>query len=80
MKKGSLFAKIVYYLFTFSLGIMLAIFLPFIYMYDGEALNIIQDALEIENYTQAMSKVGGYYNTETVLNEKFTSGGGIVLF
>ena len=80
MKKGSLFAKIVYYLFTFSLGIMLAIFLPFIYMYDGEALNIIQDALEIENYTQAMSMVGGYYNTETVLNEKFASGGGIVLF
>ena len=80
MKKVSLFAKIVYYLFTFSLGIILAIFLPFVYLYDGEALNIIQDALDAGSYSQAMGLVGGYYNTESVLNAQFEGGGKIVLF
>lgn len=80
MKKGSLFAKIIYYLFTFSLGIILAIFLPFIYLYDGEVLNIMQESLDAGNYVDAMAMAGGYYNKEPVLNAKFPAGGGIVLF
>ena len=80
MKKGSIFAKIIYYLFVFSFGIILAIFLPFIFMYDGEALNIIQDQLDSKQYVDAMAMVGGYYNKTIVLNECFEAGGGIVLF
>lgn len=64
----------------FSFGIILAIFLPFIFMYDGEALNIIQDQLTGGNYTQAMAMVGGYYNKNVVLDARFDAGGGIVLF
>lgn len=80
MKKGSIFAKIIYYLFVFSFGIILAIFLPFIFMYDGEALNTMQDQLDAGNYTEAMGMVGGYYNKNIVLNASFDAGGGIVLF
>ena len=80
MKKGSIFAKIIYYLFVFSFGIILAIFLPFIFMYDGEALNIIQDQLNAGNHADAMAMVGGYYNKNVVLDARFDSGGGIVLF
>ena len=80
MKKGSIFAKIIYYLFVFSFGIILAIFLPFIFMYDGEALNTMQDQLDSGNYTEAMGMVGGYYNKNIVLNASFDAGGGIVLF
>ncbi len=80
MKKGSIFAKIIYYLFVFSFGIILAIFLPFIFMYDGEALNIMQDQLDGGNYTEAMAMVGGYYNKNVVLDARFNAGGGIVLF
>ena len=80
MKKGSIFAKIIYYLFVFSFGIILAIFLPFIFMYDGEALNIMQDQLDSGNYTEAMAMVGGFYNKKIVLDAHFDAGGGIVLF
>ncbi|MBR3864955.1 MAG: hypothetical protein IKJ19_07600 [Clostridia bacterium] len=80
MKKGSLFAKIVYYLFAFSLGIMLAVFLPFVYMYDGEALNTIQQSLDAGNYSQAMGMVGGYYNEQYVLYKSFERGGSVVIF
>ena len=80
MKKGSIFAKIIYYLFVFTFGIILAIFLPFIFMYDGEALNIMQDQLDAGNYVDAMAMAGGYYNKKIVLDAKFDAGGGIVLF
>ena len=40
MRNGKLFAKIVYYIFTFTIGILLALFLPYIFGSDyGEILN-----------------------------------------
>lgn len=80
MKKGLVIANIIYYLFTFSIGVLLAIFLPYFLMLYGESINIIEKSLEEKNYVQAISIVGGYYDDEYVLQQDFSSGGGIVLF
>ena len=80
MKHGKLFAKIIYYLFTFTMGIMLAVFLPFILMSDGECLNIMEDSLEEGRYSDAMLLVGGYFDKREVFKSEFENGGGIVLF
>lgn len=81
MKKARLFAKIIYYVFTFSIGIILALFLPFYYMYDSDLLfGSMEKSLAEGNYAEAMGLVGGFYNTKPVLQQQFESGGGIVLF
>lgn len=80
MKHGKLFAKIIYFLFAFTIGILLAIFLPFIYMSDGEYLNIMESALDKGKYDEAMLLVGGYFDKEEVFQQDFENGGGIVLF
>lgn len=80
MKHGKLFAKIVYYLFTFTIGILLAVFLPYILMSDGEHLNMMEDSLDKGNYSDAMMSVGGYFDKEPIFSLKFEEGGGIVLF
>lgn len=79
MKHGRIFAAIVYYLFTFSIGILLALFLPYLLYYYSESVNYIQDLLEDGSYSEALSIVGGYYDDRYVLEEKFGDGG-IVLF
>lgn len=80
MKKGLVVANIIYYLFTFTLGVLLAVFLPYFMMLYGESVSIIEKSLDEKNYAQAMSIVGGYYDDEYVLQQDFPSGGGIVLF
>lgn len=79
MKKGRVFAAIIYYLFTFSLGILMALFLPYLLYFYSESVNYIQDELESGNYANALSIVGGYYDDRYVFEQKF-DGGGIVLF
>lgn len=80
MKNGKLFAKIVYYLFTFTIGILLAIFLPYIFMSDGEYLNMMESSLGKGKYADAMLLVGGYFDDREVYQQDFSDGGGIVLF
>lgn len=79
MKKGRIFAAIIYYLLTFSLGVLMALFLPYLLYYYSESVSYIQESLESGNYQGAISVVGGYYDDRYVLEEKF-DGGGIVLF
>lgn len=79
MKHGKLFAKIVYYLFAFTIGILLALFLPYILMSDGENLKIMASSLKKGNYGDAMLLVGGYFDDREVFQENFENGG-IVLF
>lgn len=80
MRSGKIFTAVIYYIFTFSIGILLALFLPFYYLYSSESLNNMQEALESGNYSDAMSLVGGYYNRQPAFVEEFPDGGGIVLF
>lgn len=80
MRQGKFFAAIVYYLFTFTIGVLLTLFLPYILMSDGENLNIMRDSFKKGNYDDAMLLVGGYFDKRPVFQEEFKGGGGIVLF
>ncbi len=79
MKKGKLFAQIIYYVFMFFIGILLAIFLPYILTLD-EALDIVNDSLMSGNYADAMQLSANYFDAESVFQTDFGQGGGIVLF
>lgn len=79
MSKTRLFAKIVYYVFTFAIGILLALFLPY-YFFESGSLDLMRSNLESGNYSDAMLLVGGYFDKRPVLDVKFEDGGGIVLF
>lgn len=79
MKKGKSFAQVVYYLFMFSMGILLALFLPYILTMDA-ALEVVNEALSNGNYTEAMQLSVNYFDDEIVFQQQFESGGGIVLF
>lgn len=80
MKHGKTFARVVYFLFTFTIGIILAVFLPYIYMSEGEYLNMMRSSLNKGEYGSAMLLVGGYFDDREVFQKDFKSGGGIVLF
>ena len=80
MKHGRTFARVIYFLFTFTIGILLAVFLPYIYMSDGEYLNIMESSLKKGEYSDAMLLVGGYFDKQEVFQKDFSGGGGIVLF
>lgn len=45
MKKGLVIANIIYYLFTFTIGVLLAVFLPYFLMLYGESVSIIEKSL-----------------------------------
>ena len=78
MKKGRIFAKIIYYIFTFLLGIMLAFTLPY-FMYVATAMRNIPKWLHAGQYDNAMGLIDGFHNKQYVYQEDF-EGGGIVLF
>lgn len=78
MKKGRLFAKIIYYIFTFILGLILAFTLPY-FMYVHTAMRSIPKWLHAGQYDNAMGLIDGYHNRQHVYQQNF-DGGGIVLF
>lgn len=80
MKKGRIVANVIYYLFTFTIGVLLAVFLPFFMMLYGESFAIIEKSLSSGDYSKAISIVGGYYDDEYVFQADFPEGGGIVLY
>ena len=80
MSKGlKRFLKILYYLFTFGLGVLLAISLPGLYMYDNLA-KTMNSSLEEGNYANAMKLIGGYYDMTYAFQEDFIDDSGIVIF
>ena len=78
-KKFLTFVKVIYYIFTFMIGILLAIVLPNILLYDT-SMNIIRDSLENKKYEKAMELVGGYFDRNYVFEQSFDEKSGIVLF
>ena len=78
--KKSIFPKIIYYLFTFALGLLLAFTLPYYFMYYDVPLDDMERYLADRQYGKAMELVGGYFNREPVFQKDFDNGGGIVLF
>lgn len=80
MKKGRLFPKIIYYIFTFLLGIFLALTLPQYFYNFNKLPNFIADSLNDGDFYSAMLLTANYFNKQPVLSCEFESGGGIVLF
>lgn len=80
MQRSKTFAKVVYYLFTISLGILMCFFLPYLFMYDGESMNMIEEALDEGRPADSMALVGGYFKSEPIFAQDFPGGGSIVLF
>lgn len=79
-KKFRIFVKIIYYVFTFGLGIVLALVLPGIYMY-GFIAEDMNDSLFRGEHVKSMNLIGGYYDSEPVfLSEDFNEHTGIVIF
>ncbi len=71
--------KVVYYLFTFSIGLLIAFTLPNYYMYEY-SMESIKTSLESKQYKDAMMLIGGYYNGEYAYQCDFDDGSGIVIF
>ena len=79
MKKGRLFGKIIYYGFTFLLGIILALTLPNYFLYFTVPYEYAEEALLAGDYQSAILIAGKYYNNQPVLVREFDDGG-VVLF
>lgn len=78
--KKKLFPKIIYYLFTFSLGLLLAFTLPYYFMYYDVPLNDMEEYLSKGVPDKAMELVGGYFNRTPAFSQSFDDGSGLVLF
>lgn len=81
--KKNIFPKIIYYLFTFALGILLAFGLygyHAVFEVPQKVLADMNQYLVERSYDKAMELVGGYFNREYVFQQDFEDGVGIVLF
>lgn len=78
--KKSIFPKILYYFFTFSLGLLLAFTLPVMLMFNDIPLADMENYLAQGKADKAMELVGGYFNRDPAYSEKFSDDSGIVLF
>ncbi len=80
MKSGTkIFLKIIYYGFTFGIGILLAFVLPGLKYYEKLAYEM-EYRLNNEKYSEAMCLIGGYYDENIAYQEAFDDESGIVLF
>lgn len=78
-KKWRIFFFVIYFLFTFILGIMIALVLP------GVNFDILQyqkmnDFVETKQFVYAMDLIGGLYNEEKVKHIETDEDSGIVIF
>ena len=62
-KKWRIFFKVLYYVLTFSLGIMIAVVLPNAYR-DAVSYELLDDYIEKGEYVKAIDLLGGIYNKE----------------
>ena len=79
MKRGRLFAKIIYYAFTFLFGIVLAIGLPSYYAAFDVPGEYVRQSLENGEYEHAMTVVANSYNKRAVAQSEGVDGA-VVLY
>lgn len=79
MKKGTkILVNVCYYGVAFLIGVLLAVILPNVYMYDM-SMSKIASSLESGNYSDAMELPGGYFD-EDIAYKSVGDDGGIVIF
>jgi len=82
MSKGlKTFTKIIYYIFTFVMGIVIAVILPFQFLLQYLPEDISNKLVE-NKYAEALGEIygGGYYNSEILYQETLADGSGFVIF
>lgn len=81
MTKRKIFPAILYFLFTFLIGIFLALFLTPIYLYGTDLLlDEFGTSLKNGEYVDAMYLVGGYFDKECVGVYDVDGGGKFIMF
>lgn len=80
MKKGRLFAAIIYFIFTFAIGLIIAFTLPGYFASFTVPAEYVDELLSDGDFVTAMVLLGDCYNKSSVYERSFESGGGIVLF
>ncbi len=78
-KKKKMFLKVLYYFFTFSIGILVAVVLPNTLIYEYVA-GAMQDNLDNRNFSTSMSLVGGYFDEDYSYQIDFDEKSGLVMF
>ena len=80
MSKGwKIFFKILYYLFTFSLGIFIAIILPEANK-DEISFNYLNDYIENEKFVEAIDLMAYVYDKNLIYEESIGENSGLVVF
>lgn len=80
MKKGRLFATIVYFIFTFGIGIIFAITLPHAFLSFSAPSEYIVEKLQDGQFYQPMTLIAGCFNDTPVYQDTFDNGSGVVLY
>ena len=80
MRKGRLFAKIIYYVFTFAIGVVLALGLPYHFVNYTIPGEYVSERLQCDDYDSAMTLVSDAFEREPVYKSDLPDGGKIVLF
>lgn len=80
MKKSKIFPAVLYFIFTFLVGFVLAIVLTPVYLYGGTLLDTLSDNLYDGKYDEAIRLIGGYYNGNVLYSENVGEKGKIVFY
>lgn len=80
MKGSKVFSIVIYYLFTFTIGILLAWGLPKYYGDFQVRGDYLQQTVAEGNFDLAMACASNIYNKNRVLDVQFPQGGGLVLY
>ena len=78
MQKAKIVPKIIYYVFTFLLGIFLVFTMPYFLMYDIVPVKIVEH-LEAGEYREALLPVSNLFNSELVY-EKHLENGSVIIY
>ena len=81
MKHGRLFAKIIYYAFTFLFGIVLALGIPSYFATFDIPFEYVEDAIVDGRYDQAMVIVAAFINNNSLVEkQEFAESGAVLLY
>lgn len=80
MKKAGLFPKIIYYIFTFLVGIILAFTLPPYFFNFDKLPKKAMELMDKGDFQSVMLLTGNYYDKKIVYEQKFDDTSGIFLF
>ncbi len=81
MKKSKIFATVIYFIFTFGIGVVFALTLPGFFASFTIPAEVVSDALNSGDFLTCivLTEPVGFYR-RAVFDEKFEGGGGVILY